>query len=76
MTTASLFPLSFPSRVIGRRQASSTAYPMKEIEEVGMDVDDADSLEMLEGTAVLDNKPADSDFFNAFEDDFDDSDIF
>ncbi|XP_042487383.1 small acidic protein 1-like [Macadamia integrifolia] len=43
---------------------------------VAMDVDDADPLEMLaEGVVNIDNKLADSDFFNAFEDDFDDSDI-
>ncbi|XXG42737.1 hypothetical protein AAC387_Pa01g2937 [Persea americana] len=41
---------------------------------VGMDVDDADTLDLLSGT-ILDNKLADSDFFNSFEDDFDDSDI-
>ncbi|XP_043697444.1 small acidic protein 1-like [Telopea speciosissima] len=43
---------------------------------VAMDVDDADPLEMLaDGVINIDNKLADSDFFNAFDDDFDDSDI-
>ncbi|XP_057958233.1 small acidic protein 1 [Malania oleifera] len=43
---------------------------------VAMDVDDVDSLEMFgEGVLPADNKLAESDFFNSFEDDFDDSDI-
>ncbi|XP_058101413.1 small acidic protein 1-like [Magnolia sinica] len=41
---------------------------------VGMDVDDADPLDILSG-AVSDNRLADADFFNSFQDDFDDSDI-
>ena len=39
---------------------------------MGMEVDDADSLEIL---GEVERQPADADFFNAFEDDFDDSDI-
>ena len=51
-----------------------------EMEEQGsamaMDVDDVDPLEILgEGGIPADNKLADADFFNSFEDDFDDSDI-
>ncbi|XP_023513491.1 small acidic protein 1 [Cucurbita pepo subsp. pepo] len=43
---------------------------------VAMDVDDVDPLEILgEGVISAENKLADSDFFNSFEDDFDDSDI-
>ncbi|XP_010264802.1 PREDICTED: small acidic protein 1 [Nelumbo nucifera] len=43
---------------------------------VAMDVDDADPLDMLaEGIVNVDNKIADADFFNSFEDDFDDTDI-
>lgn len=43
---------------------------------VAMDVDDVDPLEILgEGVISAENKLADADFFNSFEDDFDDSDI-
>lgn len=43
---------------------------------VAMDVDDVDPLEIFgEGVLAVDNRLADSDFFNSFEDDFDDSDI-
>ncbi|OVA02278.1 hypothetical protein BVC80_9099g74 [Macleaya cordata] len=43
---------------------------------VAMDVDDADPLELLgEGVGHIESKLTDSDFFNNFEDDFDDSDI-
>lgn len=43
---------------------------------VAMDVDDVDPLEIFgEGVISVDNKLADADFFNNFEDDFDDSDI-
>ncbi|KAK8571954.1 hypothetical protein V6N13_047582 [Hibiscus sabdariffa] len=41
-----------------------------------MEVDDVDSFDLLgEGVIGTDNKLADADFFNNFEDDFDDSDI-
>ncbi|OMO95287.1 hypothetical protein COLO4_16007 [Corchorus olitorius] len=41
-----------------------------------MDVDDVDPLEIFgEGAIPIDNKLADADFFNNFEDDFDDADI-
>ncbi|KAK1266991.1 Small acidic protein 1 [Acorus gramineus] len=40
---------------------------------VGMDLDDSDTLDLLEG--IIDKHPVDSDFFNSFEDDFDDTDI-
>ncbi|XVE65731.1 hypothetical protein DITRI_Ditri08aG0022800 [Diplodiscus trichospermus] len=41
-----------------------------------MEVDDVDPLEIFgEGAISIDNKLADADFFNNFEDDFDDSDI-
>ncbi|XP_031501851.1 small acidic protein 1 [Nymphaea colorata] len=41
---------------------------------VAMDVDDGDSLDVI--TDALPDKPLTDDyFFNAFEDDFDDSDI-
>lgn len=41
-----------------------------------MDVDDVDPLEIFgEGIISIDNKLADADFFNKFEDDFDDADI-
>ncbi|CAA7398947.1 unnamed protein product [Spirodela intermedia] len=39
---------------------------------MGMEVDDSDTLEIL---GELERQPADADFFNSFEDDFDDSDI-
>ncbi|XP_078440548.1 small acidic protein 1-like [Wolffia australiana] len=39
---------------------------------MGMEVDDADSLEIL---GEVERQPSDADFFNNFEDDFDDSDI-
>ncbi|XP_028793297.1 small acidic protein 1-like [Neltuma alba] len=43
---------------------------------MAMDVDDVDSLDIFgEGVIVTDNKLADADFFNSFEDDFDDTDI-
>ncbi|KAL9390117.1 hypothetical protein Peur_018722 [Populus x canadensis] len=43
---------------------------------VAMDVDDVDTLEMFgEGVINMENKLADADFFNYFEDDFEDSDI-
>lgn len=43
---------------------------------VAMDVDDVDPLEIFgEGVISIDNKLADADFFNKFEDDFDDADI-
>ncbi|KAG9446807.1 hypothetical protein H6P81_012935 [Aristolochia fimbriata] len=43
---------------------------------VGMDVDDPDPIDILAAEGLVDNhKPADADFFNAFEDDFDDTDI-
>ncbi|XP_054793988.1 small acidic protein 1-like [Prosopis cineraria] len=43
---------------------------------MAMDVDDVDSLDIFgEGVIVADNKLADADFFNSFEDDFDDTDI-
>ncbi len=42
-----------------------------------MEVDmDGDSLDRLtDSTQLLDHKPMDADFFDAFEDDFDDSDL-
>ncbi|MBA0637519.1 hypothetical protein Godav_000134 [Gossypium davidsonii] len=41
-----------------------------------MEVDDVDTPEIFgEGVIASDNKLADADFFNNFEDDFDDSDI-
>ncbi|KAK2643809.1 hypothetical protein Ddye_019004 [Dipteronia dyeriana] len=43
---------------------------------VAMDVDDVDPLEIFgEGVISIDNKLADADFFNKFDDDFDDADI-
>lgn len=43
---------------------------------VAMDVDDVDPLEIFgEGVLAVESRIADSDFFNSFEDDFDDSDI-
>ncbi|KAL4643712.1 hypothetical protein ACB098_02G096200 [Castanea mollissima] len=43
---------------------------------MAMDVDDVDPLEIFgEGVISMDSKLADADFYNAFEDDFDDSDI-
>ncbi|KAK4264253.1 hypothetical protein QN277_025460 [Acacia crassicarpa] len=55
-------------------------FALAEIEEAGsvmaMDVDDIDPFDMFgEGLICVDNKLADADFFNSFEDDFDDSDI-
>ncbi|GFS28379.1 Small acidic protein [Actinidia chinensis var. chinensis] len=41
-----------------------------------VDVDDVEALELLgEGPIIIDNKLADADFFNSFDDDFDDTDI-
>ncbi|PON35807.1 Small acidic protein [Parasponia andersonii] len=42
---------------------------------MAMDVDDVDPLEILGDSVIADNKLADADFFNFFQDDFDDSDI-
>ncbi|CAH8361031.1 unnamed protein product [Eruca vesicaria subsp. sativa] len=43
---------------------------------MAMDVDDIEAMEMLsEGGLIYDNKLADAEFFNRFEDDFDDTDI-
>ncbi|GMP55811.1 hypothetical protein ACSBR2_012957 [Camellia fascicularis] len=43
---------------------------------MAMDVDDVEALEIFgEGQISVDNKLADADFFNSFEDDFDDTDI-
>lgn len=43
---------------------------------VAMDVDDVDPLEMFgEGVITMETKLVDTDFFNEFEDDFDDTDI-
>ncbi|KAG7615829.1 hypothetical protein ISN45_At04g013690 [Arabidopsis thaliana x Arabidopsis arenosa] len=43
---------------------------------MAMDVDDLEAMEILnEGGLVSDNKLADADFFNKFDDDFDDTDI-
>lgn len=49
---------------------------MDEQVSMAMDVDDVDPLEIFgEGVIATDNKLADADFFNNFQDDFDDSDI-
>ncbi|KAL2325941.1 hypothetical protein Fmac_024999 [Flemingia macrophylla] len=46
------------------------------VSSMAMDVDDVDPLEIFgEGVISADNKLADADFFNSFQDDFDDSDI-
>ncbi|XP_019057568.1 PREDICTED: small acidic protein 1-like [Tarenaya hassleriana] len=43
---------------------------------MAMDVDEADAMEIFgEGIFSAESKLADADFFNAFEDDFDDTDI-
>ncbi|GMN61465.1 hypothetical protein TIFTF001_030564 [Ficus carica] len=42
---------------------------------MAMDVDDVDPLDILGDSVIADNKLADADFYNFFEDDFDDSDI-
>ncbi|KAE9450624.1 hypothetical protein RHGRI_025902 [Rhododendron griersonianum] len=42
---------------------------------MAMDVDDVDAEFFGEGPLVSDNKLADADFFNSFQDDFDDADI-
>ena len=39
---------------------------------VGMEVDDADPVDVL---GEIERPPIDADFFNSFEDDFDDSDV-
>ncbi|KAI4345949.1 hypothetical protein L6164_013033 [Bauhinia variegata] len=71
-------------RIIGATSCRRTRpMPMDlfgEMEEQGstmaMDVDDVDPLEIFgEGVMSSDNKLADADFFNSFEDDFDDTDI-
>eukprot|EP00252_Welwitschia_mirabilis_P002991 TRINITY_DN13007_c0_g1_i1.p1 TRINITY_DN13007_c0_g1~~TRINITY_DN13007_c0_g1_i1.p1 ORF type:complete len:119 (-),score=9.69 TRINITY_DN13007_c0_g1_i1:336-692(-) len=55
------------------------SFVQNELEEQGsaaaMDVDDAEPLELLNDGSAESIKLADADFFNAFEDDFDDSDI-
>ncbi|XP_056847294.1 small acidic protein 1 [Raphanus sativus] len=53
---------------------------LAEMEDAGssmaMDVDDIEAMEMLsEGGLIAENKLADADFFNKFDDDFDDTDI-
>ncbi|KAK7393271.1 hypothetical protein VNO78_21822 [Psophocarpus tetragonolobus] len=48
----------------------------EQVSSMAMDVDDVDPLEIFaEGVIAADNKLADADFFNSFQDDFDDSDI-
>lgn len=48
----------------------------EQVSSMAMDVDDVDPLEIFaEGVIAADNKLADADFFNNFQDDFDDSDI-
>lgn len=42
---------------------------------MAMDVDDVDTLESFADGVIGENKLADADFFNSFEDDFDDTDI-
>lgn len=43
---------------------------------MAMDVDDLEAMEILnEGGLISENKLADADFFNKFDDDFDDTDI-
>ncbi|KAJ8768439.1 hypothetical protein K2173_021592 [Erythroxylum novogranatense] len=56
-------------------QAGFLADMEEHVSTVAMDVDDIDSLEIFgEGVVNLD-KLADTDFFNNFDDDFDDSDF-
>ncbi|KAI9086389.1 hypothetical protein K1719_031473 [Acacia pycnantha] len=62
------------------RPRSMDLFALAETEESGsvmaMDVDDFEPLDMFgEGLMYADNKLADADFFNSFDDDFDDSDI-
>ncbi|KAH9684247.1 reverse transcriptase domain-containing protein [Citrus sinensis] len=67
-------PQELPRGLLGilRTDAQSIPYGATE----AMDVDDVDPLEIFsEGVISIDNKPADADFFNKFEDDFDDADI-
>lgn len=48
----------------------------EQVSTMAMDVDDVDPLEIFaEGVISADNKLADADFFNSFQDDFDDTDI-
>lgn len=48
----------------------------EQVSTMAMDVDDIDPLEIFaEGLISADNKLADADFFNTFQDDFDDADI-
>ncbi|MED6198742.1 Stromal membrane-associated protein 1, partial [Stylosanthes scabra] len=48
----------------------------EQVSTIAMDVDDVDPLEIFpEGAFSVDNKLADADFFNNFQDDFDDADI-
>ncbi|KAL1294976.1 hypothetical protein HN51_055820 [Arachis hypogaea] len=48
----------------------------EQVSAMAMDVDDVDPLEIFpEGVISADNKLADADFFNNFQDDFDDADI-
>ncbi|XP_061358920.1 small acidic protein 1 [Gastrolobium bilobum] len=48
----------------------------EQVSAMAMDVDDIDPLEIFaDGVISADNKLADADFFNTFEDDFDDADI-
>ncbi|KAF8402005.1 hypothetical protein HHK36_012956 [Tetracentron sinense] len=71
-------PISIDRRT--REMKPSPTYFLSDLDDhgssVAMDVDDSDSLEILaEGVLNVDNKLADSDFFNSFDDDFDDADI-
>ncbi|CAL0303164.1 hypothetical protein TanjilG_07714 [Lupinus angustifolius] len=46
-----------------------------QVSTMAMDVDDVDPLEIFADGVISDNKLADADFFNNFQDDFDDADI-
>ncbi|KAL9686872.1 hypothetical protein QQ045_031265 [Rhodiola kirilowii] len=49
---------------------------MEDQSSMAMDVDEVDPLDVFgEGVLAVENKLADADFFNNFEDDFDDTDI-
>uniref|UniRef100_A0A3Q7JD30 Small acidic protein 1 n=3 Tax=Solanum subgen. Lycopersicon TaxID=49274 RepID=A0A3Q7JD30_SOLLC len=80
-------PVDFSQRLTREEEEESTMKPMvvdylADMEEQGstmaMDVDDVDTIDMF-GEGPLGGgehlRLADSDFFNLFQDDFDDSDI-
>ena len=62
-----------PMAVYGQELVAEDPLGLHSAMEVDMDGDSLDRL--TDSTQLLDHKPTDADFFDAFEDDFDDSDL-